>query len=368
MTRESRAIANSARQQCFKQSSKGFIKFYDRICAPVKPTPPPSATTATSGIPNSTATAGGGIDIGGTITTPNIQSTDSPPLVSSAVVFPTEDKSFTATYTYEDDPLPTIVAMGTAPLAEGLPAPTAGLPDLPCVLDPTSTDQFNILGSNFRPLVSQARNGLVPLPSPTSEAQAKAMGPVSQLTFATFSFSKPINAPAGVFDIVLAGSTPQYLAKTSQGALVLTSSSTGATQIRRNGQNIITSIFGVDCKGRLTVTQAGVSYIWDITGESTRFTAGTSVKGMVTRSLKRAATIDRSRKRRRNQWNEGQAPRCPADPPNLVAKVAPNARKPAVNGCGAAKGFDFVPGLCQTSHSKIAALTICTRLHIRRML
>lgn len=244
--------------------------------------------------------------------------------------------------------------MGSFPLESGIQATESGLPHLPCMLDPSTTDQFNILGSNFAPLVSQSRGGLAPLPSPTSEAQAKSLGPASQLALPAFSFVKSANAPDGVYDIVLAGSTPQYLAKTSQGGLTLTSSSTGATQVRRNGQNIITSIFGVDCKGRITVTQASTSYVWDISGETTRFTAGTSEKRMVAYSLKRAATIDRSRVSRRNPWNEGQAPRCPASPPDLMARVFPGARGLAPNGCGAANGFDFVPdfsfGSCCDDH------------------
>lgn len=340
-------------KQCFRQSSKGPIKFYDRICAPVKLTPP-TATTSISAGTSAAGTSTAGVDIGGTITNPSIQTTDSPPLASSAVVFPTEDKSFTATYTYEDDPLPTIAAMGTSPLENGLQATESGLPDLPCVLDPSSTtEQFNILGSDFVPLVS-TRGALVPLPSPTSEAQAKAMGPAAQLSLPAFAFQKPANAPSGVYDIVLVGSTPQYLAKTAQGGLVLTGSSTGATQVRRNNQNIITSIFGVDCKGRITVTQSGTSYVWDVSGATTKFTTGTAEKRMVTYSLRRAATVDRSRTKRRSIYTEGAAPRCPNSPPNLVAKVFPKARGLAPNGCGAANGFDFVPdfsfGSCCDDH------------------
>ncbi|KAM3416823.1 hypothetical protein BST61_g8414 [Cercospora zeina] len=208
--------------------------------------------------------------------------------------------------------------------------------------------------SAFVPLVSRARVGIVPLPTPTSEAQAEAMGPADQLALQAFSFSKPANAPNGVYDIVLVGSTPQYLAKTSQGALVLTSTSTGATEQRQNGQNIITSIFGLDCKGRITVKQGSTSYIWEIAGDSTRFTPGTSDKQMATYPLARAAAAKKARKVRRNKYTEGQAPRCPNSPPALVAKVKPGARAPGKNGCGPANGIDFVPdftfGSCCDDH------------------
>ena len=336
--------------QAFKTSKGSPYLFYDRICAPIVLTPP----TTTSGASTAANTVGSTatIDMGGVVTTPNIQTTDSPALASSAVNFPTGDKSFTVTYTYEDDPLPTIVSMGTAPLAQGLPAPTAGLPDLPCMLDPTlTTNQFNILagGSNFVPLVSQSGNRLQPLPSPTSEAAAKALGPADSLVLPAFFFQK--SAAAGVYDIVLAGNTPQYIAKTSTGALVLTGSSTGTTVTRRNGQSIITSIFGVDCKGRITVTQAGQSYVWGINGATTSFTAGSSNKTMVVYSLQRKATM---RKVRKSIYTEGAAPRCPNSPADLSAKVFPGARGLAPNGCGAANGFDFVPdfsfGSCCDGH------------------
>ncbi|OTA95534.1 hypothetical protein M434DRAFT_379786 [Hypoxylon sp. CO27-5] len=345
-----------ATSKIVKTISFSPFKFYDRICAPVKVNSATSTTspTATSGGDTSTIT----IDVGGVITTPNIQTTDSPPLPSSDVVFPTSDKSFTVTYTYEDDPLPTVVSLGTPPLEKGLPAPTTGLPDLPCVIDPTNTeDQFNILGSNFVPLVSQAGNKLQPLPAPTSEAQAKAMGAPDDYVLPAFFFQKPASAPAGIYDIVLSGKTLQYVAKTSQGGLVLTTSSTGTTPVRRNGQTIVTSIFGVDCKGRLTVTQNGSPYTWDISadGTTTTFTAGkaASNRTMVAYSLQKKAATKR-KFRKRNMYTTGQAPRCPNSPPDLVAKVFPGARGLNPNGCGPANGIDFVPdfsfGSCCNGH------------------
>lgn len=178
------------------------------------------------------------------------------------------------------------------------------------------------------------------------------MGPPDQLVLPAFFFQKPVSAPAGIYDIALAGEIPQYLAKTSQGALVLTSSSTGTTAIRRNGQTTMPSIFGVDCKGRVTVSQADTPYTWDISGTTTTFTSGTRDRSMVTYSLSRSTP--NSRTARRSRYTESAQPRCPDTPPDLVAKAFPSARPLNPNGCGASQGFDFVPdfsfGSCCDGH------------------
>lgn len=316
--------------------------------------PSPSSNTS----PNATPTAGTdghtSIDVGGTVTSPVIETTDSPPLPSSDVVFPTDDKSFTVTYTYIEDPLPSIVAMGTAPI-DGLPAPTAGLPDIPCVVDPTSTDsQFNLLGSNFVPLVSTSGK-LQPLPAPTSEAQANAMGPPDSIALPYFFFQKPASG-SGAYDIVLAGGTPQYIAKAANGNMVLTSASTGTSPKTVNGQSIITSIFNVDCKGRINVKQGATQYTWDTNTDGTAATfvtgAPTNNRTMVTYSMQMKAKA--ARNRRRSIWTEGKAPRCPSTPANLHAAVFPGARGLNPNGCGPANGVDFVPdfsfGSCCDGH------------------
>ncbi|KAI4863003.1 hypothetical protein F4820DRAFT_459777 [Hypoxylon rubiginosum] len=295
-------------------SSLSKLKFYDRACDDVP------STDAVS----------------------NVHTTHNPPIPRSLPVSYHE-----ANYTYEDDPLPTIVAIGTPPLEKGLPAPTFDMDEMPCVLDPSSTsNQFNILGSNFVPLVIWADNKLLPLLAPTTEAEANDMGHPDDYLPPVFFFQKPVNAPDGVYDIVLAGSTLQYIAMTSQGDAILTSSSTGTMPVQRDGQFIATSIFGVDCIGRITVTQDGSPHTWDISedGSSTTFTPGkaSSKKTMVAYSLQQQA---RTKLLRRSKYTEGQAPRCPKDPPDLVAKVFPGARGLQPNGCGAHKGIDFVPDL-----------------------
>ena len=189
--------------------------------------------------------------------------------------------------------------------------------------------------------------------TPTSEAQVKALGPFQNLIFAPFFFQQPAGAPAGVYDIVLARSPPMYIAKTPQGQVMLTTSSTGASYVRRNGVQMATTIFGLDCKGRISVTQGGQKFTWDVSGSSTTMTAGiaSSNKTMLVAPLDKRSP---QRLARRNKYTEGYAPRCPNSPPNLVAKVFPGARGLNPNGCGPANGIDFVPdfnfGKCCDAH------------------
>ncbi|OTB09274.1 hypothetical protein M426DRAFT_18647 [Hypoxylon sp. CI-4A] len=257
------------------------------------------------------------------------------------------DKSSTVPYTSRNGSIPAVVAFGTPPLANGLPALATDLTDLPCVLDPrNNADQFNILGSNFQPLIVQADNNLQPLPAPKSEIEANAMGHPDDLALPTFFFQKPANILTEIYDIVLLGETLKYVAKTSQGGLVLTSSSTGPTAVERDDQTIVTSIFGVDCKGKLSVTENGSPFTWDISadGASTTFTPGiaTSNRSMVAYSL-RMKDASRRSIRAGTKYNSGAAPRCPKIPDDLVARPVPGVREAAFNGCGPSNGADFVP-------------------------
>ena len=145
-----RLLTDGNRSDEIRPDGKSPYKFYDRAC--VVPAGGPSSTAASSvPITGSVAATGSpastNCDVSACaapVTDPVIATTDSPPLPSSNVVFPSgsDVKAFTQTYTYEDYPLPSIVAMGSPPLASGLPHPTDS-PEPPCMMDPTSTmNQF----------------------------------------------------------------------------------------------------------------------------------------------------------------------------------------------------------------------------------
>ncbi|USW54933.1 hypothetical protein Slin15195_G082520 [Septoria linicola] len=124
----------------------------------------PADTTTAAGTTDTPTTP---IDAGAVITSPVVQASDSAALPSSQVEIPSDLKSFTAAYSVEDNPLPTVVAMGSSPLAEGLLAPSVGPAALPFATNPTiATAQFNMLGLNFHPLGSTVTR-LQPLPAPT---------------------------------------------------------------------------------------------------------------------------------------------------------------------------------------------------------
>lgn len=112
-----------------------------------------------------------------------------------------------------------------------------------------------------------------------------------------------------------------------------------------------TTLFSVSCRGQISVTQAGKPFIWDISGKTTKMTAGSAGKGMVTYPL---SLSTRSRKTRRSKYNSGVQLRCVKQPEALVASVRKDARALNPNGCGPANGVDFVPdftfGKCCDGH------------------
>ncbi|CAK1362944.1 hypothetical protein CB0940_04911 [Cercospora beticola] len=220
--------------------------------------------------------------------------------------------------------------MGSPPASAGFPQPTAN--NAPCMIDPTKkTEQFNLLDYEFMPIVASGTTTLIPLAAPTSEAQANAMGDASKYPLPVYYFEKPANAPDGVYDIVmLVGSTPRYLAKLNNGRVVLTTTSTGARVQTRQGQQMQTTVFKVDCMSKITAVQNGQAYYFDKSGRNVQLTAGTAAKGMIAHSLKAGTKAHR---KRRSLYNEGLQPRCGKYPEQLTAKARKNAPPATSNGC-----------------------------------
>ncbi|KAF2159768.1 hypothetical protein M409DRAFT_60540 [Zasmidium cellare ATCC 36951] len=252
---------------------------------------------------------------------------------------PMNPPAFVESYTYSEGPLPTAIAEGTPPNYVGLPATTQGLPALPsCNIDPNdSSKQFNLAGSNYNPVLASGTTALVPMTAPTSEAHARSMGWPGEPIIPQFYFQKPSGAPAGIYDLVMAGSPPRYVAKVGTG-VVLTDSSTGTAGATRGGKKMYTSVFQVSCIGRVTAIQGTQQFAWDTTGGPLTFAAGNSNKSMVATPYRAVApkpvrrTISLSNSSmvglplehhdlaRRSIYNSGAAPRCPAIPDRLVAK------------------------------------------------
>lgn len=118
--------------------------------------------------------------------------------------------------------------------------------------------------------------------------------------------------------------------------MVLTSTSTGVNGARRNGQQMYSSIFQVDCLGRITATVAGQKYYMDTANGALTFIAGEST---YTLSALPLTIINQPSRFRRNTASFGVAPRCGSDPAGLVSSLKANARAVNTNRCGTDNGL-----------------------------
>ncbi|KAF2491398.1 hypothetical protein BU16DRAFT_529931 [Lophium mytilinum] len=169
-----------------------------------------------------------------------------------------------------------------------------------------------------------------------------------------YHFETPDNAPAGFQDLVYEGPDGnKYAARKDDGSVVLLDAST-------NGDNVDgyeTTVFTIECDGRMAMGTPSTHYVWALDGDFTKATVGTGHSKIIL--LPRAASIEvnpkqirttvtndakarRSRNKmntKRSDYNEGQSPRCPNNPPELVAKTltkAQGGRDAQANGCGSA--------------------------------
>ncbi|CAO2648150.1 Nn.00g090720.m01.CDS01 [Neocucurbitaria sp. VM-36] len=261
-------------------------------------------------------------------TSPSALTTDSPPYTPSAAqVSPSDDNEFVSTYTYEQFELPPVDATGTAPVTTGIAQPT-DLPDAPCLVKVGSQAQFSVINENYVPMISRADNSIGPLLQPTAAPTAgdPILSP-DTLELTGFYLEEPTNV-LGFYDLVYAASTPQYVAMTNTGNIVLTSASIGVDF----QNNLVTSIFKVDCFGRLSIEQGGSTYSWTTSGKSSKLVKESPAANNMKALPKVIPTVQKARKhRKRNQelakklkkrsYTDGPAPKCPVTPPNLVAKT-----------------------------------------------
>lgn len=203
-------------------------------------------------------------------------------------VFPTDDPNFPNNIVAYEDFTLDVVDMGVSPVT-GLLADTSLQAPAPCVLNPTDPNAlFELLSKEGMPLIAnQAANSLSPLPSPTSQAAANALGPAEDFQVPHFSFQQPAGAPQGLYDILIVAPTPKFVAKAANGDIVLTDASTGAAGQTVNGQKLYTTIFGVNCQGFLSITQDGQSYTSNTDkGKINLIAASDGGKSMVSRTFR----------------------------------------------------------------------------------
>lgn len=236
------------------------------------------------------------------------------------------------------------------------------VPGVPCLIQPNSTkSRFRLTGPDFWPLVPTAEKQLQPLPGALTEEQREINSLQGNVSFdhfyqaPEFFFQQSTSAPAGVYDLVTAGSEPQYVAKTADGGLVLLPASTGSTGQKDNGQTpaAVTSIFTVDCDGRIGVMHDGVSYNWkiDADGKGTSFTAGAhsadwTMTAFDLDTFKNALNLEKSHHELRSLEKRGQqpnpVPRCPRGQHGVLKSGQPAGFS---NGCGSVTTKKLVPEL-----------------------
>ncbi|SMR58426.1 unnamed protein product [Zymoseptoria tritici ST99CH_1E4] len=326
--------------------------FFDAGCLISATAPASSQTTSTTTLSTTDTTTSVSTSSSEPAAVDSTTSTTS----AGPVVFPTDDPNFPNNIVAYEDFTLDVVDMGVSPVT-GLLADTSLQAPAPCVLNPTDPNAlFELLSKEGMPLIAnQAANSLSPLPSPTSQAAANALGPAEDFQVPHFSFQQPAGAPQGLYDILIVAPTPKFVAKAANGDIVLTDASTGAAGQTVNGQKLYTTIFGVNCQGFLSITQDGQSYTSNTDkGKINLIAASDGGKSMLTLPV---TPIPSSRRRRRSIWNEGTAPRCPATPDFLTGQVRvqdPPVRPAQSNGCGGAASAKFVPnfsfGACCSGH------------------
>ncbi|KAH7304251.1 hypothetical protein B0I35DRAFT_516863 [Stachybotrys elegans] len=287
------------------------------------------ATAATTTAPTPIFTSTVVVTDASTVTLRN-----SPPLDTKNVVIPDFD-DWTATYTFEEFTLPVFEA--TAPVEIPTPVPTTE-----CFVDPAADgNEFYLLEPGKSILGN--RDGIVGQPkNPETQEEADEMFEAMDngtFEFPLYSFEKPADAPEGRYDLVLInGESKLYIALEDDGEMVFVSGSTGPT--KTDGH--ITTIFGVTCKGRLTVHVGDNEYLWKGSGNSTIAQLG-EVDNTAIAILPKDAESQPEKRGYDGMGQSGGAPRCPATPWNVWPRVRAGARGYNPNGCGPANGIDLVP-------------------------
>ncbi|KAF2771678.1 hypothetical protein EJ03DRAFT_21840, partial [Teratosphaeria nubilosa] len=218
----------------------------------------------------------------------------------------------------------------------------------PCQIDASSTKtRFRILGPGYIPLVVNAEGQLQPLHAPHFAPDRPEQVLENREHFGkgpNFFFHKTPDAPAGIFDLILTGEKLQYVAKAADGQLVLTPASTGTTAQEVDGRTIVTSIFTVDCDGRIGVIHEGSLFSWTISadGQSTSFVPGTHYPNgsMLAFDFDRLGIYQHHHELRSLQKRDTL--RCPN---GLHGAKKAGARPVSANGCGSRSNHKRIPEL-----------------------
>jgi hypothetical protein len=255
-----------------------------------------------------------------------------------------------------------------------------------CSIDLSFTkSRFYLLGPDWVPVVSTLERQLQPLCGGHAQ-EATLDDPFAGVP--VFSFQKSSSASAGVYDLVITGPEPQYVAKGADGRLILTSAASP-----RASNVLATSIFTVDCDGSIGVMHEGVAYSWNIIGDppfiaGVNSSDGTVIAYNLARTPRKLAI--RNEPYKPGTWNTGDAPRCPNGGRPFVKTgvalrppTAAVANRPIKSSRTTSSAIAAMPMICATTTapkpikratttSAIAWITfatdIITRSHSRSML
>ncbi|KAM5349929.1 hypothetical protein ACJ41O_006434 [Fusarium nematophilum] len=221
--------------------------------------------------------------------------------------------------------------------------------DFPEGTDWTRTYDY-LLEQHFGYLFNRDNKPGPPEP-PSSEAEGRLM--YESFNPPLYKFEKPSDGPAGLYDLVMVGggSKPYIAINVNTGEVVSTSSST------QGAQGFVTTVFGVSCKGYMTVQHENQEFVWKGASndeETIVAPGGPSMQGIVALPNSARTQPSEAADKRRSYATEGRAPLCPNAPHYVISYLKAGARGNNPNGCGPANGIDVVPdwnfGRCCDEH------------------
>jgi len=146
-----------------------------------------------------------------------------------------------------------------------------------------------------------------------------------------YDFRRLIQVFSSFYDLVIElDSGPLYVAREDNGTVLTTMvSSNGQKPILVNGTSLSTTIFTIACEGNLTMATIDTTYAWQVSGDHSIAPVDPHSSSMVL-ILPTRLTVNT----KEDKSQGSKEPRCPDNPPGLVAWPKDHDRSMEPNGCG----------------------------------
>ncbi|KAK3994886.1 hypothetical protein QBC44DRAFT_35421 [Cladorrhinum sp. PSN332] len=263
---------------------------------------------------------------------------DSPPLASSKVFPPEFDDSWMSTYTYMEVNMPVYTATGTN---DPVPVSTP----TGCAIGPEQLGaEFHLLDFESGYVLKKGDEGQdrpagpgFLTPPETEQEGRRLQAELADWQPPVYGLERPEGVTDGPYDLVYVDNGRKlYFSVSGSGQISFADASSEST-----------TVFTVSCQGKFVITKDGVKY--DVLAtESGRLEVrqqgpdGPSektivflLKSAVPENPNSLSAAKRMAKRSFNgKYQLGFAPRCPAMPLNVWARLKPGARGNNPNGCG----------------------------------